>query len=677
MGKSHKRRFLNFLNLFVLLIMLAFIAGCGGSTGDDGPAPEPAVTPATLDMVASPPTVKSDNSTASTITITAKNAANAAMPGITINLTADTGSISPGPYVTGGDGTLNVQFRSGGGTTGPINRTATIAAAAGTVTAQAQVDIIGSTVTLSSTGTSLTNDGTNPITLTVRAKNAGDAGVNGAAVTLTQSSTDGGSVNFAATSGTTATVASEPGVFKTTVTGTTAGTVTIIARALNASATIEVRVDTVEETFAIDQQTLCNPGCAVIPGNPDPTAMQTGDQLQIRVNVPAAYAASRIFFNTSVGTWTGGTTTHWVFPAAGKATAELNTTQAAIANVEVWVEDAPAVKDTLTVGMSSAAAPHSIILQAAPTVVPKKTATITGTATITATVRDSSDPAVPVANVPVAFSIVNPTGGGERIEPVVEITGADGTARTIFTSGTLPSYDAGGVKIHAEVVGTGVATGVAPSGNDASIVIGGVPGSLAFGLATELVETGGPPATHYVQAVSVLVTDINGNPVQGAEVSASLRPVAWSTGTNPCMYDPDGFYVDYTVVPSVLVPCDTCGTFLSEDLNWNLILDPGEDGWRSYYVDPLVALPIPGTQDGELTPPNSAASIAPNTSPTGADGIANFNVRYPKDHSIWTVVRIRASTLVQGSETVAQKTFRLAALSKDVNPCRIPCSYTY
>jgi hypothetical protein len=314
--------------------------------------------------------------------------------------------------------------------------------------------------------------------------------------------------------------------------------------------------------------------------------------------------------------------------------------------------------------MLSANPANSIILQATPTVVPMNT----GTSTITATVRDSSVPPVVVANVPVAFSMVNPTGGGETINPVV-FTGLDGKASATFKAGTLPSYDAGGVKIHAQVVGTAVATGVPPSGNDAAVVIGGVPGSIAFGMATELGVNDNK--TQYIQAMSVLVADINGNPVPaGTVVSLNVWPIAWSTGGN-CMYDYDGFTWDCSVTPCTSTIPGNYGTYLNEDLNENLILDPGEDGYRYYYYGtlPAAVTPSPHTT-GKLIPPNSAGGTLPTTVITDANGVADFNLTYPKTSAIWIVVRVRASTIVQGSETVAQMIFRLPALNSDVGP---PC----
>jgi hypothetical protein len=141
-----------------------------------------------------------------------------------------------------------------------------------------------------------------------------------------------------------------------------------------------------------------------------------------------------------------------------------------------------------------------------------------------------------------------------------------------------------------------------------------------------------------------------------------------------CSYDDDGQRC--VIGPPIVCVPGHYGTFLNEDINENLILDVGEDGRRVYFADNTNV--GPGTLDGSITPTNSAGGAVPTTVTTGADGVGSFNLTYPKDSAIWTVVRLRASTIVQGSETVAQRIFRLSALQADVSPCLLGNSpYNY
>jgi hypothetical protein len=560
-----------------------------------------------------------------------------------------------------------------------FNRTATIKATAGAVTAQLPIQIKGSQVTVTSlNGSTLPDDGTLPLNLTITVKDAGNNIVPNAAVTLTQTSKNGGQVKFyttasgvAGAANTLSGVTDTSGIFAFVAGGAVggAGTVTVSAAALGTSATADFKVTPSAATFGIDQQTLNG---VVVVGNPKPTALKIGQSLVVQVNAPSPIA--NVTFATTTGIWNGGGSTATVAVGgagcpSGKACASLTTTQAGIANVQVYDAANSSTFDTLTVAMTSGAVANSITLQPQPSVVPRKVGTTTGSSTLIALVRDASNQ--PVGGAPVAFSIVNPTGGGETVSPVVVYSAATtanglnlGEARTSFTSGSL-STGAPGVQIRASVVGSTVATHTSPSGNDATIVIGGTAGSVAFGFATTIgVDSSN---ANYTRDMSILVADSNGNPVPNTVVSLSLWPIAWSTGS-ACTVDAD------TV---------NTGTFFNEDSNENLILDVGEDGARNWYAG---GSPGTGTVDHLMTPPNSAGGTLTSkkttdvsgTVTTDATGVGAFTWTYTKNSAIWTVARIRATAVVQGSATVGEITHRLDPVVTDTSPCILPnSSYTF
>ncbi len=566
-------------------------------------------------------------------------------------------------FSTGTDLTAFISNISGGGVadangvvTGKLNvgadksnRTVTISAAAAGATNLVPVQIVGSTVAMNASGTTLPDTGVSPVTLTVTAKDSANNPVSNAAVTLTK--TGAGNVTFTpAATGTT----NGSGQFVVTVAGAAGGAVTVTASAVGATAVTNFTVTSAAANFSIDQTT----NGAVVTLNPTAVAMKIGDSLVVQVNAPAP--AASVTFVTTQGSWNGGGTSANVAVAGGKASATLTAAQAGVANVQVFDPAATGNNDSLTVSITAAVA-NSITLQATPSVVATSVGTTTGVSTLVATVSDPSGQ--PVGDVPVAFSIVNPTGGGETLSPVVSFSAAVaagglglGQARTTFTSGSLPSA-AGGIKIRASVLGTGVATNSAPSGNDAGIVIGGRAGSVAFGQATVLAEANN--ATNYVLAMSVLVADVNGSPAPaGTVVNLSAWPIAWSTGV-ACFFDADNG--------------TNKGTFLNEDANENLVLDPVEDGARVFYANKAAV--AGGTKDGIATPSNSAGGIVPGTLTTDANGVATFNLTYGKTSAIWIVTRIRARTVVQGTEAVSEIQFRLPALQSDVGPpCRLPDS---
>lgn len=647
---------------------------------------------ASLSLSATPATVKSDNSTSATVTVTALSVANAATPGIVVSLSAT--CTPPTPCASGVPGILSAQtvttdatgkatFTFSSGTASKSNRTTTITASAG-VTAQLPIQIVGSTLTANASGASIPDDGSAVVTMTFTALDAGGNPVIGTTVNLTKppgvltvltssSTTD-------ATSGTTNASGQLVIYVKKITTGAISGNV--VATAVGQTATAPINVTSAASTFGISQSTLIPksvaPANAAIP-NPTAASMQIGDSLVVLVNAPSPIA--NVVFATTLGSWNGTGTTvtvpvvagticgvagATVTTAAGQACATMTTSTAGLANVQVYDANNAQTSGAMTVSMT-ATTPYNITLQASPGLVGKCVGTTCPYSTLVATVRDNNN--LPVGNVQVLFSILNPTGGGESVSPVVQPTAAVATtnlalgqARTQFTSGSLSS-GASGIQIRAQVQGyPSVATGTSPSGNDATIVIGGTAGSIAFGEASTVSSIENDTAYGY--SMSVFVTDSNGNPApQGTAVNLSAWPIAWSTG-NAC--------------PTLPIPdTATSGTFYNEDINENLILDPGEDGRRVWVSG---AFPqTTGTMDGLLTPPSSAAGSLPGTVYTDATGVATFTLTYPKTSAIWITDRIRASTVVQGSEAASQIIFPLWYASSDyssTNPaaCHLPNS---
>ncbi len=572
---------------------------------------------ASLSLSATPTTVKSDNSTSATVTVTALSVANAATPGVVVSLSTNTGILSANSVTTDNTGKATFTFSSG--TASKSNRTATITASAG-VTAALPVQIVGSTLTVNATGASVPVDGTSPVTMTFSAKDAGGNPISGAAVTLTKPA----GVTLTPSSGTT----DANGQLVVSVTGgagfTCLSNCVVTASAVGATASAPITVTTVSATFGISQ-TILNGGTPIT--SPTAVAMQIGDSLVVLVTAPVP--TTSVTFATTMGSWNvSGTTLSvpvdngvihstcgTVTTIAGQACATLTTTTAGLANVQVFDTANATTSDSLTVSMT-ATTPYKITLQALPSLVSKCVGTTCSYATLIATVTDVNN--LPVGNAQVVFSILNPTGGGESVSPVVQPTAAVATstlalgqARTQFTSGSLSS-GALGIQIRAQVLGyPAVVTNTSPSGSDATIVIGGSAASMAFGQATSVGVTS--DGTAYTLNMTVLVTDSNGSPVPaGTVVNLNAWPIAWSTGQS-CIVDADNG--------------SSKGTFDNEDANENLFLDPGEDGGpgnngtapaRIYYYSGNTATTA-GTQDGQLTPPSAAAGSVPGTITTDAN----------------------------------------------------------
>ena len=693
---------IKFTTSFLLAASLALLAGCSDSTtGTNGAAASGVpvtTTVASLQISGLPTTIKSDNSNTATITVIAASASNATVPDAVITIGADTGLLNAQTVTTDVAGKASVTFSSG--TANKANRTATITATSGAATALLPVQIVGSTLALSVSGTSLPSNGTSPVTLTITAKDAGGSPISGAAVALAQ--TGSGTVTLTPATGTT----DVNGKLAVTVAGATAGTVTVSATGVGATASTSFTVASSASTFGISMVTL-NAASGVVPTSPKNAAMQIGDSLVVQVTAPAP--TNSVVFATTIGTWNGpASSVVAVVPVAGIATATLSSTSAGVASVQVLDAANATLSDTLTVGIT-AKTPASITLQASPTVLPRSVGSTTGFSNLTAIVYDATG--APVGGAPVAFSIVTGTGtnSGETVSPVVVFSASStanglalGAAPTTFTSGSQSSSQSG-VQIRASVVGTAIATqpiGVPnlhlPSSNDVAVIVGGTAGSVAFGQAARIIDAG-QTSTIYSFPMSVLVADSNGSPApKGTVVNISAWPIAWTTGSRGfgCDPDPDGKVWDPNAVDPAtgLVGAYVAGnggTFLNEDVNENLVLDATEDGARKFYTTGTATSAsgrtVPaGTKDGKITPLNSYGGTVASTNPddlpgtatTDANGLATFNLTYTKSSAIWVISRIRAQAVVQGSPAVGQLDFRLAPSQADetTTSCFLPPS---
>lgn len=613
---------------FFLALAVIFVAGCGAGSGgsaDAVPASStqtPTAAVASLYLSASPATVTSDNTTSTTITVTALSSSNAVLAGAVATLSADSGVMSQSSVTTDSAGKATFTFSSGD--FDKRSRTATITATAGGATAVLPVQITGSSITIAATPTAITVGQTT--TVTVTAKDSALAPVSGASITLAKSAGTG-TITLSAASQTTA----SDGTAVFTVTGTGAGTVTLLASGLGATASTDVSIAAAVGP-GVFQVTQVETGGVVTL---DPTAVgMTAPTMTVTVSAPTTGAQRTVRFATSMGLWGNGQSVQDVVATAGIATAIL--TKPATSGVAlVQVVDAnpsSTDSDSFTVGMT-ASVPASIDVQATPAVVQKSVGSTTGTSEVVATVRDASGN--PVGGQLVTFTLENTTGGGETLSSIMGVSAsvpADGLSlgqvRTSFIAGSLSSSQTG-VTVKASIPGTALSDVI-------GIVIGGTAGSIAFGEALEMSETAN--ATSYSHARVVMVSDSNGNPVAGAEVTLSLWPTGYYTG-------------------SVCTP--SAGPFPNEDTNENLILD--------------VSLGEDVNGDGVLWPINSAAGSVPAKVTTDANGLATFNHVFTKSNALWTHVRLRAKTLVQGSETMSIVTYQLRALQKDVGTTPSSC----
>ncbi|MDO9228479.1 MAG: hypothetical protein Q7U03_02820, partial [Syntrophales bacterium] len=481
--------------------------------------------------------------------------------------------------------------------------------------------VVGSKLTMTSTSTTITA-GAVPVTLTVKAMDAGENPVYIVPITLAFEPVVPPAVQGSATLSTTSGTTDVSGVLwaaggaPITVTGTGSGTVRVKAEGLGAVQTIDYAITGIgTPVFGI-----------TAPSGP-PFSCDTSSSMTVTVRT--SLAGQTVVFSTSLGVWDGGASSmaEKVGGAAGSTvSATLSSAIAGTASVQVYDKSTYSISDNIAIAFyAPAVAAAAIDLQVTPSVVNKSTVGgVSNTATLTATVRSAGDDVV--GSAPVAFSIVNPVGGGETVFPVVVYTDANGIAKSTFSAGVLSTgATASSLIIKATVVGTAFS-------DTTEITIGGTAGSVVVGYSN--VITNSSDSTYYTLPMAVQVADSKGTGVGNQLVSLS----AW-----PSQYSAVSWFLDKTLASPIYRPY-IAWTSNNEDVNENMIMNPGED--------------VNG--DGFLTPPNSAAgTFISATVTTDVNGLANFGLTYLKSSAVSIVDRIRASVLAFGTETSSSITFRL------------------
>jgi len=645
-------------NVLLLLMVVATAMGCGSPRGSAGGGAAggggtggPPVTATQLVLTASSNTVKSDNSNISVITATALDANNAVVNGATVSFSTSVGQLSTASGITGATGSVTANLSSGAN---KFNQTATVSAsltgAVPAVSVQVPVQIIGSSVSLASLTTNVTAAITDTLTITVR--DAGNNPIANAPVTIAQAGS--GSLSLAPTVFTT----NASGTTVATVTGVTPGNVTLTVSAAGATATKSYVVTNPAGAFAITSPAT------------DPFPLSAGTPVVVTVQVPVQVPPiANVSFAASMGAWNGGALSTVTVPVvAGAASATFSSTQSGVATIQVFDAANLSTTDKIQIAVSQPAINAAqVILQANVNVVAPSVGGLTHTATLTANVRDVNGQAV--GGSAVVFTILNSVGGGETVSPVVVMSDSFGKAVTTFTSGAV-STGAQGVNIQAALLANPAITGAV------NIAIGGTAGSVAIGRASGVTNVS---ASVYELPMSVLVADSNGNAVAGASVTLKSFPIKFRMGkwtdTTPLgttrRFLPCFIAATATTATSILAfPAPTTPSVKdipNEDLNRDLILNPGED--MQYTVlgrtcdSTLTVIPevnpftFPG--NSRLDPPNSAAGTLPQTVITDASGVANFVLTYLKGSAQWIETEITASTLVLGSETTSKIKFTL------------------
>jgi hypothetical protein len=273
-------------------------------------------------------------------------------------------------------------------------------------------------------------------------------------------------------------------------------------------------------------------------------------------------------------------------------------------------------------------------------------------AVVTAVVRDINNN--PVKNQLVSFSLDDSAGG--KLNPATAVTNSFGTATTEFeadanTPGSGTPEFPSGLKIKAQLTSNNLVKG------ETSIIVGKRTLFYRFGTGNEIDKK---EQTLYQKQFAIVVTDAAGNPVANQKLNVQVYPRRYALGAwvkSPAV----GAFVNWRPIRSTRAS-DTSPkglTCLNEDKNRNGILD------KDLFED--------GNADGMLTPGNIAvaygnANNEASIVTSNNEGIALFNLQYPREYAPWVDVDLVVSSgNIVGTENITSRTYTLGYSANDVN----------
>lgn len=581
-------------------------ASAGGRTSAPVQVAVVAAVPS-LSLTTDSGSLASSGAAGSEVTVVAlvRDANNTALPGVVVDLKADSGSLTLTSRTTNAQGIVSEKLSTGGD---PASRAIRITAGAvGAMAVSTVVNVAGNRLTVNAPST--INAGAAFDVAVKLVDSAGNALV-GKPVTFSSTA------NALTVKGGGTAVTNAAGQLILTYAASGGSTDVITVRSLGETASTTIAINT--SSFAVRVQ---DGGGNVV------TSTTIGSCRQVAVT---GGSAGDVTISSSRGTvYTNATCTvplnGALTLAGGAATAYIDANSPGVATLTARAGVLGTQSDLEFVAPLTTAS--TITVQADPAVIGVNTpGSISQQVTLRAVVRDGPAQNNPVKNALVSFAIVSDASGGSLTQPSDVTTAADGSATVSFIAGATPTAT-NGVQIRARIVGGSVVN------NSATAMLTVAQRSLFISAGTgNLVTT--PDSSTYQQDYAVFVTDAAGNAVSGVRLTASVLPLRYYKGF--MRYTDPGPWL-----PVQQVPCD------NEDLNRNGILDAGED--------------LNG--NGKLEP-----GIPVNVTPavtTDATGRATVSLVYPRDRANWLDVNLTVRGQSNGSESTYTSLVHLLGLSSD------------
>ncbi|ETW93893.1 MAG: hypothetical protein ETSY1_37245 [Candidatus Entotheonella factor] len=660
----------------------ADVAVIAQTTGGDTP---PTVSIDSVSLLVSSPQLDSDDSQQKvTLTALVRDDNNNFVPDIPVSFSADSGGIQVLQGVTDAAGAATAELGTAGD---PANRIIEVTATAGTFSDTNVVEVSGTTLTLNGPNT-LAQGGTT--TLSILLQNSGGNGIPNECVAIVSTSNNTLASPTEAAAGECTNIGSASdfklktdfnGQATLDVTVNQGGQHTITARALARTTTLGSRVTEGILTLTVSSANFIflspPPAQEINLGNLETVTIQWQDDQGV------AQAGKTVNFFITRGEVSGGnlTVSSSVTDNQGQATVSISANTAGPGVVTAEADEAGGPSAQLAVEFV-ATNPTSLILQANPTSLGVNLPGDTDQQSIiTAVVRDVNHNLV--KNQQVSFTLTDNTGGS--IFPASAVTDSFGRASTVYTAGSVSSAQ-DGVVIESRVVGTDNCDAedavLAGACDKVALTVAQQAVFVTLGTSHLIEEAANTNGTMYDKPYSVLVTDINSNPIEGATVELNLYPTRYQKGFYTLAFDEDLNCVGWAKFPTVdfdiNVPfeddrdqaCD------NEDVNRNGIWDGAEDLNGNGVLDANEDLNGNGILDrGEDINANSAldpGNIAevPTTVTTDATGVGLFHIRYAREYT-WVEVELEARVTVFGSEDIDTARFFLPGLASDFNDCEI------
>jgi len=584
-------------------------------------------------LFASSPQIASSGAQTIELSAIAKDENNNLLEGVTIDFSADSGALAKviddsgnSSNVTGPDGkvamTLSTQDE-------PSNRTILVTATNADITDTLEVDVVGTTLTLTGSSSLALNDETSYIV------NVLDSDGNGVAKTAVTLSLGGGEAGIELPTPAMVTTDAE-GQASIKVTGLTGGSNSIVVTALGASASQSVSVQA-------DSFLYTSFSNGVVTVNPSDTPIVPDVALNPQV-ATITLTWQRNGVAISDGKLVSFTTTRGILSAAndttlnGEATVTLSASDAGKAIVTFVGTDTVDGNDIELTNQLEfeffADTAATIRAQASPNSIGPNQQT----STISVVVNDSNGNLV--KNKRVKFVLEDISGGS--IFPATAVTDSSGSASTVYTSNSTSAKD--NVSITAIVEDTPTITDVA------TLTVAERELFISLGTGNDLEEL---DSTDYIKEYSVFVTDVESNAIPNVELTVSAIPENYYKGLWVPTYDGADFVLWYalgegsTNTPGPIYLNKTkCS---NEDVNLDGILDEGEDF----------------NGDGKLTPGNIVSVIDPDV--TDENGRSIIKVVYPQSYGAWLDVKLIVSGKVTGTEGSSQAIFTLPVSVDDIN----------